>query len=351
VTGTERYSVELLSAMADLDPPESIKVYLDTAAQPPGLRMPGTAVPLPARRFWTVRTLSAEMRRDPPDLLFVPSHVIPPLHPTSVVTIHDLGYLAEPDCHPALHRKQLEWATRWNVKAAAGIIAVSAATKRDLVDLLGVDPDRIEVIHHGVSRTLAPASENAVAAVRARYGIGSRTVLSVGTIQPRKNLVRLIQAFEQLAADDPEIQLLLCGAPGWSTEPILHRAAASPFHTRIRQIGYVPDSELSALFSSAAVLAFPSLYEGFGMPVLESMACGTPVVAANRSSLPEICGDAAVLIDPFDAASIAAGIHQAIHDDELRRDLVTRGFQQAQNFRWRNSAERTLAFLRSIGDN
>jgi glycosyltransferase involved in cell wall biosynthesis len=351
LTGTERYSVELLSALTDLDPPETIKVYLNANELPPGLRVPGKPVLIPGNRLWTVRNLTAEMRRDPPDLLFVPSHVIPPVHPKSVVTIHDLGYLIEPDSHAPIHRKQLEWTTRWNARAASGLVAVSESTKRDLVAFLNVDPNRIQVIHHGVSETLAPASERAIAAVRDRYSIGPRAILAVGTIHPRKNLVRLIQAFERLAAGDPTAQLALCGAPGWKSEQILHRATASPFHDRIRHIGYVPDTELAALYSSASILAFPSLYEGFGMPALEAMACGTPVVAANRASLPEVCGHAALFVDPFDVGSIAAGIGRVLDDADLRSELRERGLRRARMFRWQSCAEQTLAFLRSIGDN
>jgi glycosyltransferase involved in cell wall biosynthesis len=291
------------------------------------------------------------MRRDPPDLLFVPSHVVPPVHPPSVVTIHDLGYLVEPDAHEQMHRKQLEWTTRWNARGASGLIAVSQATKNDLVERLQIDPSRIDVIHHGVSEQLRPAMPDEINGIRERYRLGSRTVLAVGTIQPRKNLVRLIQAFERLAAQNDDIELVLCGAPGWQGDRILARADASPFNGRIRHLGYVPDSDLAALYSSATLLAFPSLYEGFGMPALEAMACGTPVIAANRSALPEICGDAALLVDPFDVDSIAGGMQDVLTDDELRQSMVARGLVRARSFRWSDCAMQTLAFLRSIGDN
>jgi glycosyltransferase involved in cell wall biosynthesis len=163
--------------------------------------------------------------------------------------------------------------------------------------------------------------------------------------------VRLIQTFERLASRDSTLQLVLCGSPGWKSDQILHRASASPFHERIKHIGYLPDAELPALYSSATVLAFPSLYEGFGMPALEAMACGTPVVAANRSSLPEVCGDAALLVDPFNSESIAVGIDRVLNDEVTRNELIERGFRRARKFRWRDSAEQTLAFLRSIDDN
>ncbi len=351
LTGTERYSVELLSSLANLDPPETIRVYLNAPAPPPGLRFPGTAVPIPGPRFWTLRNLFLEMRRDPPDVLFVPSYVIPPVHPTSVVTIHDLGYLVEPDCHEPIHRRQLQLTTRWNVHASSGIIAVSESTKRDLIERLRVPAERIVVIPHGISTTLSRASDQQIEDFRKRFGIGSRVVLAVGTIQPRKNLVRLIQAFEQLAARDRELQLVFSGASGWQGESILRRARSSPFHERIAHLGYLPDAEMATLYSSATLLAFPSLYEGFGLPVLEAMACGTPVVSANRSALPEIAGDAAILVDPLDSESIGDGIQRLLHDDTLRAESIERGFERTRSFSWHDSAARTLAFLRAIGDN
>lgn len=351
VTGTERYSIELLRALADIDPPEDIRVYLNAHRPPTDIRYPGTPVLLPSRRLWTLRTLSREMRHSPPDVLFVPSHIIPPAHPKSVVTVHDIGYLVEPDAHPARRRLELEWTTRWNVHAAAGIIAVSESTRDDLVDRLHVDPARIEVINLGVGFKFTPADPDEVSAIRKELGIGNRVILAVGSMHPRKNLIRLIRAFEQLAADDPDLQLVLCGAPGWHADQILRRAHASPFHDRIRVVGYLPDGRLATLYSAAAVLAFPSLYEGFGLPALEAMACGTPVVAADRSSLPEIAGNAAVLVDPFDTESIAEGIRRVLVDSKLRVTLVERGFARAKLFTWERCAIETLAFLRAIGDN
>lgn len=341
----------MLSALADLGPSETIRVYLNASSPPPGLRFPGQAVSIPGSRFWTLRNLTLEIRRDPPDVLFVPSYVIPPVHPASVVTIHDVGYLVEPSRHAPVHRRQLEWTTRWNTRAADGIIAVSEATKHDLIERLQVASDRIEVIPHGVSSAFSRASDDQIETFRTRYGLGDQTVLAVGTIQPRKNLVRLIQAFEQLAVRDRDLQLVFCGASGWQGESILRRAQSSPFHERIIHLGYLSDTDLATLYSTAAVFAFPSLYEGFGLPMLEAMACGTPVVAANRSALPEVGGGAALLVDPLDSESIADGIERLLHDDPLRAELIARGFGRAKTFSWHDSAARTLAFLRRIGDN
>lgn len=297
-----------------------------------------------------MRNLALEMRRNPPDVLFVPSYVIPPIHPASVVTIHDLGYLAEPERHDPMHRKQLEWSTRWNVHASSGIIAISETTKTDLVKRLDADPAKIEVIYHGISSNLRPASAGEIQALRMRTGIGERAILHVGSIHPRKNLTRLIQAFELLAVGDPSVQLVLSGGLGWKGDAILQRARSSPFRERILHLGYVPDSSLPALYSAAAVFAFPSLYEGFGMPALEAMACGTPVVAANRAALPEICGNAAVLVDPHDSHQLAAGIHSLLSERELRATHIRLGFERVKSFTWHHCARQTLAFLASVSD-
>jgi glycosyltransferase involved in cell wall biosynthesis len=268
-----------------------------------------------------------------------------------VVTIHDLGYLVEPECHEPVHRKQLEWTTRWNCRAASGIVAVSESTKSDLIDILGVSPDTIRVIPLGVSPRFRAAARQDVKQLRASYKLPERFVLTVGTINPRKNLVRLIQAFELLARTDPELGLVICGSQGWRADKTLDRALRSPFMNRIHIIGYVPDKEMPALYSAASVTAFVSLYEGFGLPAIESMASGTPLVAANRSSLPEVCGGAALLVDPFDSHSIADGLRRVINDSALRSALVERGRERARLFTWQHCASATLAFLRAIRDN
>ncbi len=337
--------------MAELDPIDDFRVYFKGERAPARVQNPGVAKPIPGHRFWTLRSLALEMRRNPPDLLFVPSHVIPPLHPPSVVTVHDLGYLVEPECHEPLHRKQLEWSTRWNCHAAKGIIAISDATRQDLIERLGVSPDRIRVIHHGISPEFLPANPETIDRIRTAYRLPEFFILAVGSLHPRKNLKRLIQAFERIAPEMPHLSLVLSGASGWRAEEIRERGRRSPFSRRIFFIGYVPDADLPGLYSAAAVTAFVSMYEGFGLPAIESMACGTPVVAANRSALPEICGDAAILADPFDPESIAVALRVVIDDARIRQRMIERGLARAASFTWQSSALQTLAFLRAIRDN
>lgn len=350
-TGTERYAIELLEALAELDPTDNILVYFNADSPPAGVRFPGTAALIRGSRFWTLRTLTLELRRFPPALLFVPSHVIPPVHPASVVTIHDVGYLIERECHDPVHRRELEWTTRWNCHAASGIIAVSETTRYDLIQHLGIKPDKIRTIHHGVSPVFRPAPQVEVDRARVNHGLPDRFVLTVGTIHPRKNLERLIQSFERIAPEEPDLHLVLCGKSGWRGSAILDRARRSPFGQRIRHLGYIPAEDMPALYSAATATALISLYEGFGLPALESMACGTPVVAAARSALPEICADSALLVNPFDTAEISGGLQRLLHDQGLRRSLTESGQKRARIFTWQRCARETLAFLRAIRDN
>ncbi len=190
--------------MAALDPPDAIRVYFNSDRAPDRMRFPGIAVPIPGPRFWTLRTLAAEMRSNPPDLLFVPSHVIPPIHPTSVVTIHDLGYLVEPECHEPVHRKQLAWATRWNCHAASGIVAVSESTRDDLIERLGVPPEKIRVIRHGVSPAFRPATADEIERVRQAHRLPMR-------LHPRGGHDPSAQ---ESGALDPGIRTDCSGRPG-----------------------------------------------------------------------------------------------------------------------------------------
>jgi len=285
------------------------------------------------------------MRRDRPAALFVPSHVIPLVHPaTSVVTIHDLGYLAEPDAHPTRTRRMLDLTTRWNARVAKRIIAISSQTRDDLISAYRTPAERIVVVHSGVNPgrfRVLPKPD--VTTVLYRLGIDRDYIFFLSTIQPRKNVVRLVEAFEHL--DDPELLLVIGGTPGWMSEPIVHRIRASPAANRVRMIGRVADDDVPALYNGARAFTLPSLYEGFGMGVLEAMACGCPVVTSNRSSLPEVAGDAAVLVDPFDVASIRDGLSRAITEPD-RSALVDAGLSRVAAFGWDTTAEQTLSVIR-----
>lgn len=347
-TGTERYSYELIAALARIDRRRRYTLYTNglPAALPP--LGPNFALrSLPLRRLWTHARLGPELARRPPDVLLVPSHVVPLLHPAeSVVTIHDLGYLAFPEAHTARRRIELHLTTRWSLRAARRVIAISQATKDDLVRHYGADPARIRVVHHGLSAGFRPAEPERIAEAQARYGIDQPYLLYVGTIQPRKNLARLIEGFAAAGAGvGPRTLLVIAGRRGWLSAPIERRAAELGVEDRVRFVGYVPDDDLPALLSGALAFVFPSLYEGFGMPVLEAMACGAPVLASRSSALPEVAGDAALLVDPLDPAAIAAGLARLASDADLRADLRARGLARAAAFTWERCAAETLGVL------
>jgi glycosyltransferase involved in cell wall biosynthesis len=358
-TGTENYSVYLIRELLALEGAHRFRLYFKQA--PPEDLLLGAAEwrVMPFPRLWTHLRLSWEMLADPPDLLFVPSHVLPLLHPRrSVVTVHDLGFLYHPEAHTLSQNLYLRWSTRHNARAATRILADSEATRRDLVHHYSIPDSKIAVVYPGRDETLAPVTDPAqLSAVRARYGLTGPYLLYVGTLHPRKNLVRLVQAFGSLlrsSTDGPRtpmagLQLVLAGQRGWLYDDILAQVRKLGLSDHVVLTGYIPDADLPALLSGALAFVFPSLYEGFGLPLLEAMACGTPVLCSDASSLPEVAGDAALLVDPRDTEALADALARLVVDEGLRRELVERGFRQMQRFSWRRCAEEALSVLEEVG--
>lgn len=343
-TGTEWYSYELIRALIGLPDRPRLTLY-HRGSPDPALDGPGVHhTRIEQRRVWTHVGLSRAMRRDNPSALFVPSHVIPVVHPpASVVTIHDLGYLAEPRAHPPRTRWMLDLTTRWNARAARAIVAISGQTRDDLVRHYRTDRARIAVIYSGIDHArFRMLDEKIVQAVTTRLGIDRPYIFFLSTVQPRKNVVRLVEAFE--AMNDDNLLLVIGGASGWLSAPIEERIRRSPAASRIRRLGQIADADVPALYNGARVFVLPSLYEGFGMGVLEAMACGCPVVTSNRSSLPEIAGGASVLVDPEDVATIRDGIQRAMSAPH-REQLVVDGLARAQVFSWERTASQTLAVI------
>jgi glycosyltransferase involved in cell wall biosynthesis len=277
-----------------------------------------------------------------PDLLFVPAHVLPLIHPRrSVVTVHDLGYLYFPEAHPPRQRWYLDRSTRWHTRTAAHLLADSAATKRDLVEKYHAAPDKITVAYPGLDPAMRRVDDLAeIARVKAKYHIDSDYLLYLGTLQPRKNLQRLIAAFASCSLPPA---LVLAGKPGWYSDQLLQQV-----NERVKFIGYIDAADKSALLSGATAFVFPSLYEGFGFPVLEAMACGVPVLCSNTSSLPEVTGAAAVLINPLEMGDIARGLQNITTNEELRKTLIERGRRQAQKFTWQACAEVALKVFEEV---
>lgn len=359
-TGTENYSLQLIRHLLRLDSGHAVRLYCHQPP-PPGLFAPSDAPApelrvIPWPRLWTHARLSVEMLAAPPDVLFVPSHVLPVVHPRrSVVTIHDLGYHWFPEAHTPAARRQLDLSTRFNAAAAAHVLADSQATRDDLCRVYGTPAGKVTVVHLGRDENLRPVDDpQRLRQVRAKLGIdrGGQArpyLLYVGTLQPRKNLSRLIDAFAAVVDLVPDLVLVLAGQRGWLAEPIYRRADQLGLAGRVLFPGFVEDDDLPALLSGALAFVFPSLYEGFGIPVLEAQACGAPVLASNTSSLPEVAGQGALLVDPLSTAAIAAGLRRLLTEPDLRDHLRAAGFANLRRFSWERCARATLAVLEGVG--
>ncbi|MCK6628756.1 MAG: glycosyltransferase family 4 protein [Anaerolineae bacterium] len=354
-TGTETYSLELIKALAHLASSERrFRLYTPHPPHhndwPDSPFMETRVIPWP--RLWTHLRLAAELQRHPPDALFVPAHVLPLHCPIpAVVTVHDLGYRHYPEAHRPFDRWYLDWTTRRHTRIAHHLIADSQATKDDLIRFYSADPARISVVYLGRDESLTPVNDpQIVAAVKARYNIEGIYFLYLGTLQPRKNLVRLVEAFQQALAalSDESLKLVIAGQQGWLYAEIFERVQQLGLENCVIFPGFIAAADKPALLSGALAYVFPSLYEGFGLPVLEAMACGTPVLTSNISSLPEVAGEAAVLVDPHQTAQIAAGLVQLAQDAGLRRHLVNEGFRQIQQFSWATAAAQILEILEKV---
>jgi glycosyltransferase involved in cell wall biosynthesis len=357
-TGTERYALEIIQHLLALPqasqhqwrlyvdhPPSGDEVWADG-----GLPSQADLCVIAARRMWTHRALAAEVQSRPPDLLFVPSHVLPLVVlprrlPPCVVTVHDLGYHYFPNAHPWRQRLYVDWGTRWSVAAATAVIAISQATATDLRRVMGTRADKIHVVYEGVNALKSPSSAS-IAEVQLRFGLARPYALYVGTLQPRKNLARLISAYEQLCQrGEVAFDLVLAGKAGWLSDEIVAQAKESAYAERIHLPGYVADSDLPSLVAGARFFTFPSLYEGFGLPILEAQLLGVPVMSAKGSSLPEVAGDAALYVDPTDIEAIAQAMLRLSQDEPLRQELIAAGYRNVQRFSWEKAAAETLAVL------
>jgi glycosyltransferase involved in cell wall biosynthesis len=343
-TGTERYALDLLHALLAVETPNQFTLYFrDT---PPAGLFPDqpnvTQRVIPLGRLWTHLRLAGALWQDRPDVTFVPAHTLPLAFPgPAVVTVHDLGYRFFPKAHPAWSRRYLHWSTRWSARRAAVILADSGATRYDLTKVYGVQPDRIKVVYPGINPALTRVTDDTILThVRERYNLPDRYLFFIGTLQPRKNIARLVQAYAASGLHRDGIGLVLAGARGWLYDGLWTADVPGVLET-----GYVEDADVAALYSGALALVFPSLYEGFGFPVLEAMQCGTPVITSTTSSLPELAGEAAIRVVPRDVDAIAEAMRRVVEDADLRARLIAAGYQQVTRFTWEQAARATLDAL------
>jgi glycosyltransferase involved in cell wall biosynthesis len=310
--------------------------------------------------LWAQIRLPIELWTHPQDVYFFPSPVIPLLYlpANSVVTVHDVAFLFFTECFSPMLRRWLTIATKRGVSKARKIIAVSESTKRDLITHYGASAEKIVVVHHGVHEMYKPLhdEENGrknIAAVQQKYHLEERYILCLGTLQKRKNIPRLLQAFASLKHHDQIPHKLVLVGPKYPDLPeqeIFATIARLDFQQEVIWTGYVAEQDKPALLSGADLFVFPSLYEGFGMSLLEAMACGVPVACSNTSSFPEVVGESGLMFDPYNVDNLAATIYQALTDDELRRRLRQQGLQRAKTFSWETCARKTLDVLEEVGN-
>lgn len=345
VTGTERYALQLIRHLTHLNEtlptPHTLHLYFRDAPTPdllPDAPHVQQHV-LPLRRAWTHLRFAAALWRTRPDVTFVPAHTLPFAFPgPAVVTVHDLGYKHFPQAHAGGQRRYLDLTTRYSAARATRILADSAATAQDLTRFYGTSAGKIQVVYPGVD---APPIGD-VRALRAKYSLPERYFLFIGTLQPRKNIARLVQAFDRWQQGRTDhTALVLAGGMGWLYDPAWTQGVRN-----LLLPGYVDEADKGALLAGALALVMPSLYEGFGFPVLEAMHCGTPVIASNTSSLPELVGDAGVLVDPLDVAALANAFDAVLQ----REDLIDLGRVQAQRFTWEQSAQDALHALQAAAE-
>ena len=318
-------------------------------------RLPTRSVPL-GYKPWRMAVLVGQrlglgFDRLLPDaeLLHATEHLLLPMHQTpTVLTVHDLIYHLFPAYHKRLNYWYLNAAMPIFARRADQIIAISQSTMRDLVRIYEVPAEKISVIYEAASPEFQPATPQAVAAVKARYDLPDRYILALGTIEPRKNLIRLVDALRQLRRKDPSLSLVIVGSAGWLYQDFFQHVEKLDEPRAVLLSGFVPDTDLPGVITGASVYVLASLYEGFGLPILEAMACGTPVVCSNTSSLPELGGEAARYFDPMDAQAMAATIEGVLADQALQEQMRELGLRRAVQFSWERAARETLSVYQKL---
>jgi glycosyltransferase involved in cell wall biosynthesis len=359
LTGIGRYMVQLARALARLPADLTVVLLTTTTNDRYGLSAEFETYVLPLCRLAPALltlgnpAVAYAVKRYGLDIIHDPNGIAPFLAPRlgakRIVTIHDaFAYV-----HPEMHNRFDNWRYRWHLPYAAGradaVITNSQHSQSDLVLHLGLPADHVHVTPLGVDCSFTPVSDGpGRAAVLAGYGIKPPYLLYVGSINGRKNVARLFEAYARVRARHPEVTLVVGGKRQWQTAEIDATFRRLDLGDNIHFTGYLDDADLPALYSAAAAFVFPSLYEGFGLPPLEAMACGTPVVTSNVSSLPEVTGEAALLVDPLDVAGLAAAIGRVIDDPALAATLRARGLARAQQFTWERAARETLAIYNQV---
>ncbi|HXD31083.1 MAG TPA: glycosyltransferase family 1 protein [Pyrinomonadaceae bacterium] len=357
LAGNETYAVNLIEALAEIDQTNSYTLYVTKreaidrfAGRWPNFSVVRTLPHSPLVRIPV--TLSALLRRNPVDVLHV-QFTAPPLAPCPVVvSIHDLSFEHLPETFKRRSRIQLRLTVRRSARNAARILVLSESVREDIIKTYKLSDDLITTIPLAAAPHFRPiTNEKDLQRVRHNYGITGDYILSVGSIQPRKNLRRLIHAYSLLQEARPRVKLptlVLVGKKAWLYGDTLRAIEQSGVGDQVLLTDYVSEVDLPALYSGALGFVYPSYFEGFGLPPLEAMQCGTPVIVGNRTSLPEVVGDAGLLVNPFDESEISAALARLIDNPDLREQLRVKGLQRAAKFSWHETARRTLAVYEQV---
>lgn len=353
--GIGRYARELCVALAGVDSSTEYRLFVAGASQAALPPAPGPNFSWKATRVtprWLARIwqrahipLPVEHFTGGVDLFHATDFVLPPTRrrTRTLLTVHDLSFVRVPEAASPPLKAYLDAVVPNSVERADHILADSLATKADLVELYRTSKDKITVLYSAVDARFKPIDAAGIVAARQKYGLGEkRYLLSVGTVQPRKNFSRVIRALAQLRARGADLHYAIAGGKGWLQDEMQRTIRETDMIEHTHLLGFVDDHDLPALYCGARALLMPSLYEGFGLPVLEAMACGTPVITSTLSSLPEVAGDAALLVDPYDIDAIAGAIAALESQAEMRAHMIESGFRQVRRFSWEGSARQLM---------
>ncbi|MFA6493254.1 MAG: glycosyltransferase family 1 protein [Patescibacteria group bacterium] len=345
-TGTETYSTEIIKGFSKIDYKNQYILYTPEpiSKKLPNLGKNFEVKVLPFGKFWTQVRLTKEMIRHKPDILFVPAHTLPLIFPKkSVVTIHDLGFKHYPELYPSSELLYHNWAANHSVKNACHILVDSKFVKADILEHYTIDPQKISVVPLGYDeKTYRPLKEKTT---KKPY------LLYIGRLEEKKNIVGMIKAYEILRKEKKvKHQFVLAGRPGYGYEKITQTIQSLPEDIRkdVIELGYVDQETYVSYLKNASILFFASFFEGFGLPLLEAMASGVPVVASNRTSIPEITGKAAVLVDPKKPFEMAVALSRVINDTGLQKALISKGLTRASLYSWQKTAQKTLDILERL---
>lgn len=350
--GSSEVCFQILCELAKIDKTNDYTIYLPSG---PTTDMPESSATwkyeiIPNRKLWTISGLTlALLKRPALDVFFSPTHYGPLFTPCpEVISILDVSYKYFPDLFNKKDLFQLATWGKYTLSRASKIITISESSKNDIIKEYGVAADKISVVHLGIKYESGIKNhELRMKELEKKYNINKPYILFVGTLQPRKNVVRLIEAFKLLSEKHENLELVIVGRRGWMYEEILLSPEKLGIAEKVRFLDSVTDEELPMFYKSAEVFVLPSLYEGFGLPVLEAFEYGCPVAVSDVSSLPEAGGDAAIYFDPTNVSDIAEKIEKVLSNTELRNKMVKRGFEQVKKFSWEKAAKEVLTVLES----